>query len=266
MELLINKIWNVYSLCLIATGLACYLLQRFYPLATVYSNSISRGFLRLVKDQFWMWFNFLFVPWFVFLIINHLVTWEWTSLKTSDFMIWLSEMNMAVRILLFLLLIDFVDYWMHRALHKFNFLWNFHKMHHGIREFYWERNQVFHPGEIVFYGLIELLPKIALLGMMTGEEWVWLALIRLAIGNFAHTSTRIRLGIFEKIINNPATHCWHHARRFGGRTNFAVTFVFWDVLFGTYKMPQEDWPQEGMGFKGDEDYESAGIKALRFWS
>jgi sterol desaturase/sphingolipid hydroxylase (fatty acid hydroxylase superfamily) len=266
MELLIEKIWNVYSLCLVSTGFICYLLQRYFPLSNSYAVSVTRSFFKLLKDQFWMWFNFLFVPWFVFSFLNKYMDWQWTSLNSSVMMVWLSEAPMAIRIILFLLVIDFVDYWMHRFLHKFNFLWNFHKMHHGIKEFFWERNQVFHPGEIVFYGLIELLPKLLLLAMMTGEEWVWLALIRLAIGNFAHTSTRVRLGALEKIINNPATHCWHHARRFGGRANFAVTFVFWDILFGTYKMPKEEWPTEGMGFEGSEKYEPAGLRALKFWS
>ena len=255
----------MYSLCLVSTGVFCYILQRFFPLKKVYSFHISRSLPRLFKDQFWMWFNFIVVPWGVFSLFERYIDLEFTDLKNQEFMMELSDMPMAIRILFFLIVIDLIDYVMHRLLHKFDFLWYFHRMHHGIKDFYWERNQVFHPMEILFYGLIELIPKVVLLGIMSGEEWVWLALIRLAIGNFAHTSTRVRLGFLEKIINNPATHCWHHSKRFGVKVNFGVTFVFWDVFFGSYRMPSDDWPRGKMGFEGSEYYEPAGIKALKFW-
>jgi len=36
---------------------------------------------------------------------------------------------------------------------------------------------------------------------------------------------------------------WHHtALEEGGNTNFAGTFPIWDILFGTFRMPEEKLP------------------------
>jgi len=40
-------------------------------------------------------------------------------------------------------------------------------------------------------------------------------------------------------------HRWHHtALNEGGNTNFAGTFPIWDVLFGTFRMPESRLPRD----------------------
>ncbi|MDU6241438.1 MAG: sterol desaturase family protein, partial [Bradyrhizobium sp.] len=42
----------------------------------------------------------------------------------------------------------------------------------------------------------------------------------------------------------PVFHRWHHtAIEEGGNTNFAGTFPLWDILFGTFRMPEGRLPE-----------------------
>jgi len=41
----------------------------------------------------------------------------------------------------------------------------------------------------------------------------------------------------------PVFHRWHHtSQEEGGNTNFAGTFPVWDILFGTWRMPENVMP------------------------
>jgi sterol desaturase/sphingolipid hydroxylase (fatty acid hydroxylase superfamily) len=45
------------------------------------------------------------------------------------------------------------------------------------------------------------------------------------------------------VLATPVFHRWHHtALNEGGNTNFAGTFPVWDILFGTYHMPEDRLP------------------------
>ncbi len=51
------------------------------------------------------------------------------------------------------------------------------------------------------------------------------------------------LGPFKYVIATPVLHRWHHTSTDeGGETNFAGTFPLWDILFGTFRMPQGELP------------------------
>ena len=45
------------------------------------------------------------------------------------------------------------------------------------------------------------------------------------------------------VIAGPVFHRWHHtAADRGGSSNFAGTFPIWDLLFGTFYMPENELP------------------------
>jgi sterol desaturase/sphingolipid hydroxylase (fatty acid hydroxylase superfamily) len=47
------------------------------------------------------------------------------------------------------------------------------------------------------------------------------------------------------VLATPVFHRWHHTSlEEGGDTNFAGTFPIWDVLFGTFRMPKGELPQD----------------------
>jgi sterol desaturase/sphingolipid hydroxylase (fatty acid hydroxylase superfamily) len=59
-----------------------------------------------------------------------------------------------------------------------------------------------------------------------------------------HANLNWTLGPLKYVIATPVFHRWHHGPpNEGGEKNFAPTFSFWDVMFGTFYMPEGKLPQ-----------------------
>jgi sterol desaturase/sphingolipid hydroxylase (fatty acid hydroxylase superfamily) len=62
---------------------------------------------------------------------------------------------------------------------------------------------------------------------------------------FVHANLNWTFGPFKYVIATPVFHRWHHtAVSEGGNTNFAGTFPLWDLLFGTFRMPEGQLPEK----------------------
>ena len=60
----------------------------------------------------------------------------------------------------------------------------------------------------------------------------------------------------------PVFHRWHHtAADRGGSSNFAGTFPIWDLLFGTFYMPENELP-DAYGIDDQSFPESFGAQML----
>jgi sterol desaturase/sphingolipid hydroxylase (fatty acid hydroxylase superfamily) len=67
---------------------------------------------------------------------------------------------------------------------------------------------------------------------------------------FVHANLNWTLGPFKYVLATPIFHRWHHTvLEEGGNTNFAGTFPIWDILFGTFRMPEGQIPD---GYGKDE--------------
>jgi sterol desaturase/sphingolipid hydroxylase (fatty acid hydroxylase superfamily) len=61
---------------------------------------------------------------------------------------------------------------------------------------------------------------------------------------FVHANLNWTLGPFKYVLATPVFHRWHHTSpEEGGNTNFAGTFPIWDILFGTFRMPENALPE-----------------------
>ena len=153
------------------------------------------------------------------------------------------------------LLRDFVQWNIHRLLHRVPFLWEFHKVHHSVEEMGFAAHLRYHWAENVVYRTLEYLP-LALIGFGI-DDFFWVYLFTLAVGHFNHSNFTIPLGPLKYILNNPRMHIWHHARelpenaRYG--VNFGITLSLWDYLFGSDYIPSDGRDIE-LGFHGDEDF------------
>jgi sterol desaturase/sphingolipid hydroxylase (fatty acid hydroxylase superfamily) len=60
---------------------------------------------------------------------------------------------------------------------------------------------------------------------------------------FVHANLNLSLGPFKYVIASPMFYRWHHtgADQWGNK-NFASTFSFIDLLFGTFYMPPNELP------------------------
>jgi sterol desaturase/sphingolipid hydroxylase (fatty acid hydroxylase superfamily) len=59
-----------------------------------------------------------------------------------------------------------------------------------------------------------------------------------------HANLGWTYGPFKYVLASPVFHRWHHTYpEEGGNKNFAPTFPFLDLMFGTFYMPKDKRPQ-----------------------
>jgi sterol desaturase/sphingolipid hydroxylase (fatty acid hydroxylase superfamily) len=145
-----------------------------------------------------------------------------------------------VQVSLYLVLSDFMLYWMHRAFHGAS-LWKFHAVHHSSEELEWISAGRFHPVNL-FLGTV--MVDIALLfAGLTPDVLIFLSPFNTAMSAFVHANLNWTLGPLKYVIASPVFHRWHHtANERGGGRNFASTFPVFDLLFGTFYMPERELP------------------------
>lgn len=148
---------------------------------------------------------------------------------------------------------DFVQWWVHRLLHRVPFLWKYHQVHHSVREMGFAAHLRYHWMETVVYRSLEYIP-LALIGIGLRDFFI-IHVFTLFVGHFNHSNLKVPLGPLRYFFNNPQMHIWHHAmhlppeRRHG--VNFGLTLSIWDYLFGTNYIPYEGRDIE-LGYPGLE--------------
>jgi sterol desaturase/sphingolipid hydroxylase (fatty acid hydroxylase superfamily) len=160
----------------------------------------------------------------------------------------LSMLPLLVQGLLFIVLSDFMLYWTHRLFHGGGF-WKYHAIHHSPVELDWISAARFHPVNL-FIGTIAV-DVILLMAGISPNVMVWVGPFTTFHSAFVHANLNWTLGPFRYVIATPVFHRWHHTSlQEGGNTNFAGTFPLWDVLFGTFRMPESLLPQK---YGADDD-------------
>jgi sterol desaturase/sphingolipid hydroxylase (fatty acid hydroxylase superfamily) len=152
-------------------------------------------------------------------------------------------------LLVYLMVFDFVDYWIHRGQHASNRWWALHAVHHSQREMtMWSDNRN-HLLDDLLRDLIFAFTARAV-GVAPGQ-FVAVVAITLTLESLSHANTRLRFGgLLDKLLVDPRFHRVHHAIGVGheshgkgslGGCNYAVLFPVWDILFGTanYSSPIE---------------------------
>ena len=152
----------------------------------------------------------------------------------------LAEMPLWAQALTFLVVSDFLLYWFHRWYHGAH-LWKYHAVHHSSEEVDWISAARFHPVNILF-GTV-LVDVALLLAGISPNVMLWVGPFTTASSAFVHANLNWTLGPFKYVIAGPVFHRWHHtAADRGGNMNFAGTFPIWDILFGTFYMPENELP------------------------
>lgn len=150
------------------------------------------------------------------------------------------ESPIALQVLVVLLLSDMLQYVSHRLFHG-TYLWKYHAIHHSPTEIDWLTSSRFHPVNILIHSTL-----IAGLVSALGFDPVVFALLvpfNTLYSGMVHANLNWTFGPLAKVFASPIFHRWHHTfPDEGGNKNFAPTFSFLDVLFGTYYMPKNKVP------------------------
>ena len=176
-----------------------------------------------------------------------------------------SSMPFLIQLPLAMLVADLFQYSAHRAFHSFRLLWRFHAIHHSIRTIDWMAGSRLHIVDILVTRAFSYLPLYAL-GFSMSVFYAYVAIVALqAVA--AHAHTRIPFGWLKFVFVTPQYHHWHHSIEPDFQNvNFAIHFPLIDKLFGTYHLPNDQWPKK-MGLE-EERFPKGYVRQLvyPFWN
>jgi sterol desaturase/sphingolipid hydroxylase (fatty acid hydroxylase superfamily) len=153
----------------------------------------------------------------------------------------LSKLPFWLQAIMMLVLADFAGYWTHRAFHRRR-LWKFHAIHHSSETLDWLSALRGHPVNEVLSRIATTLPLLAFGFAPAAAVWVAPAFAIFAI--LLHANLDWDWGPLRTVIASPRFHRWHHTTEREARDkNFAGLFPVWDLLFGTYYMPEGRIPE-----------------------
>lgn len=155
--------------------------------------------------------------------------------------------------------VSFVNYWYHRACHRFDFMWRtFHQMHHAPQRLDMGGAAVFHPLDLWSYVLLSTLVSTLVLGL-SPEAAALTSFVAQFYSFFQHMNVKTPqwLGF---LIQRPEAHFVHHQRDVHAY-NYG-DLPIWDVLLGTFRNPAQ-WGAQDVGFESPMAQNYAGMLALK---
>lgn len=165
-----------------------------------------------------------------------------TELRGASILDRVPELPFIVQFLMMMLVADFSEYWIHRAFHHFPKLWSFHAIHHGIRKMDWLASSRLHLIDILVVRSLTFIP-IFVFNFSERATLAYLSFVSIH-AVFIHANVKANFSILERFIVLPRFHHWHHSdEERAVDKNFALHFPFWDKLFGSYLLPEKEWPK-----------------------
>ena len=142
---------------------------------------------------------------------------------------------------MYLVVIDFVEYLIHRGQHRFNWWWALHSLHHSQRQMtMWSDNRNHLLDDLIHDTIIVIVAQ--LIGVAPGQFIAIVAFTQLS-ESLQHANLRLSFGgLGERLWISPRFHRVHHGIGIGhesqgpqtlGGHNFGVLLPWWDMLFRT---------------------------------
>ncbi|MGJ8761565.1 MAG: sterol desaturase family protein [Polaribacter sp.] len=258
-SVLMDLNWENYFYGLIIISLVVWGLEAIFPWRK--NQSLFRKDFWL--DTFYMFFNFFILNLIVLIALSNSAAELFNDilgivgLSIANFqLLEINNLPFFARIFIFFIVVDFVQWWTHRLLHTFEFLWNFHKVHHSVKEMGFAAHLRYHWMEPVVYSSLKYIP-LAIIGGFSAQDVAIVHFFNIFIGHLNHANINWDYGWLKYILNNPKMHIWHHVKvlpedRKNG-VNFGITLSIWDYIFKTNYIPYSGRDIE-LGFEGDEEF------------
>ena len=216
------------------------LLERLIP-AKEGQGALARG---VKNDAGWVVLKLLMNAWFLpfyivflrflyerhlsFLTLHSIQSWPWIA-----------------RVMLGVLVGDFLFYISHVVRHHVPVLWYFHAVHHSQKELNFFTEYRVHPLDDVFIYTIGFIP----LFMVEPSTVSVIAIVWLRHWHtrLYHSNIRSNFGPLRYVLVTPQSHRVHHSiepPHFD--KNFGLTFSLWDHLFGTQYRGYDEYPDTGI--------------------
>jgi sterol desaturase/sphingolipid hydroxylase (fatty acid hydroxylase superfamily) len=160
-------------------------------------------------------------------------------------------------VMLAVLALDAGNYLSHYCLHRFDTLWEFHKVHHSSRELDWLATFRSHLVEQILRRL--LAPFLLILFGFPLNSVLIAGGILVAWGIFNHANLKLNLRAMETVLITPRLHRTHHLSN-APTNNLGTFFTFWDKLRGTLDVTQ--YESDGELGNGEPDYPQTWLSQL----
>jgi sterol desaturase/sphingolipid hydroxylase (fatty acid hydroxylase superfamily) len=146
-----------------------------------------------------------------------------------------------VTLVIYLVVLDLVEYMIHRGQHRFEWWWALHSLHHSQRQMtMWSDNRNHLLDDVIHDTIIVIVAQ--LIGVAPGQFIAIVAFTQLS-ESLQHANLRLSFGsIGERLWISPRFHRLHHSIGIGheshgpktlGGHNFGVLLPWWDMLFRT---------------------------------
>ena len=244
-----NYFWG-----LIVISLVVWALEALFP---------WRKNQSIIRKDFWLDVFYMFFNFFVFSIIISgfysvfellfgsigLTIKSFAVLDLSSFPVW-------TELVIFFIILDFVQWLTHVLLHKFEFLWRFHKVHHSVKEMGFAAHLRYHWMENILYKPLKTL-GVMLIGGFEPEQAFIVHFTAISIGHLNHANIKLSWGVFKYVLNNPVMHLYHHIKELPrdkpNGINFGISLSIWDYIFKTSYVPEDSGTIE-LGFPDEKTF------------
>lgn len=143
--------------------------------------------------------------------------------------------------ILYMLVIGFFEYWLHRALHDVPVLWRLHAIHHQIEDMNAARSYS-HWAQDALYLAVITIPLVFLIESPQ-QHIALLTTFYLVSNYYMHTDNPAMSfpPVVRHVLADNIYHHYHHSRAIEhwGR-NYCSFFSFYDRIFGTQHMPKTE--------------------------
>jgi sterol desaturase/sphingolipid hydroxylase (fatty acid hydroxylase superfamily) len=215
----------------------------FIPLEKLFGRLTHQPLFREEwrEDLFYFLLSSILVQGLTFLSLAPSLTILQHTAHWSDFRALITSQPLWLQVIEIMFLTDFVQYWFHRAFHQIPFLWGFHAVHHSAQKMDWLAGSRMHLFEIIGLRAMTIIPMYVL-GFAENALHIYILLVYLN-ATFVHANVRFNVEWLKPLIVTPRFHHWHHGiEKEAIDVNFAIHFPWLDKLFGTYYMPENQWP------------------------
>lgn len=234
--------WYNYFYWLVGLSLLVWVLELVFPWRKN-QPAFRKDFW---LDAFYMFFNFFLFSLVVYNSLSNVAVEAF-----NDFLGLFGISNLVAiqvaswptwaQFLLMFVVADFIQWNVHRWLHRSPWLWEFHKVHHSVEQMGFAAHLRYHWMETIVYKSVQYIP-LAMIGFGLDDFFI-LHIFTIAIGHLNHANIKITYGPLKYVLNNPVMHLWHHAKHLPESShgvNYGISLSLWDYLFGTAYIPNEN--------------------------
>ncbi len=183
--------WHNYFYWLIIVSLFFLVLEVIIP---------WRKKQPVLRKDFWLDAFYIFFNFFLFSLIIYNAASDVVVNLFNDGIMAISGINLQalnpmnsfpfwVVLLIGMLVRDFVQWWIHRLLHRSDWLWEFHKVHHSVEQMGFAAHLRYHWMENIVYRTLEYIP-LALMGLGLYDFFL-IHIFTLAWGHYNHSNMTV---------------------------------------------------------------------------